>query len=237
MYGGNSGCYGIILYNTKIKGSNAVYGYYKADSICIETGTLEEMKALKASQEQTVPRKTNTKRRLVELFCLYMMAVIAAFIILPLRISFALLVFCMLSYFPVLVIMSANTGLYQDPELRERFRRFHGCEHAAVYALTENKAAEPETFRTPRIYDPECGTAYSGYAIVAALELALLIVFWPGLLRVVGVLLLTLILTVVMILNPRINPFTMIQRPVVLPPTEREYMLAIEIMKKLRELE
>jgi hypothetical protein len=47
----------------------------------------------------------------------------------------------------------------------------------------------------------------------------------------------SVILIVIMILVPRINPFTVLQHPVVMQPTEKEYLLAIEIMKKLRELE
>lgn len=237
MYAGNSGCYGIILFNTEIDGANAVYGYYEEDRICIETGTLEEMRALKTAQEKDLPRKSNTGRLLVKLFLVYLAAVVAGLVILPLKIAFALLVFCALSYFPVVVIMKANSGLYSDPELEEQFCRFHGCEHAAMRAMVEGKSAEMESFEKPRIYDPECGTVYGGYAVTLALELALLIIFWPGLLKAAGVLLLTFIVLVTMILKPRINPFTILQHPVVLPPTEKEYMLVIEIMKKLRELE
>ena len=237
MYGGNSGCYGIILYNTDIKGTNAVYGYYEQDEICIKTGTFEEMRILKNSQEKDVPRASNTGRKLVKLLLVYLTAIILGFVILPLRMSLALMLFCVISYFPLLIIMGANSGLYKDLELREQFRRFHGCEHAVMYAMTKKWPANLETFQNPRIYNPECGTAYSGYAIVLALEIALLILFWPGLLKAACVLLLTIIVLVAMILIPGINPFTLFQRPVVLPPTEHECLLAVEIMKKLRELE
>ena len=237
MYAGNSGCYGIMLFNTKIDGVNAVYGYYKDERICIETGTVEEMRTLKSDQETDVQRKSNTGRLMVKLFLVYLMVSVTGFVVLPLKITFALLVFCVISWFPLLVIMRANSGLYADSELEEQFCRFHGCEHAAMHVMAKGKLAVMESFDKPRIYDPECGTVYSGYAVTLALELALLIIFWPGLLKAAGVLVLTLIIFVVMILNPRINPFTILQRPVVLPPTEKEYMLVIEIMKKLRELE
>ena len=237
MYAGNSGCYGIMLFNTKVDGVNAVYGYYKEDRICIETGTVEEMRALKTAQEKGLPRKSNTGRLMVKLFLAYLAMVVAGLVILPLKIAFALLVFCALSYFPLLVIMRANAGLFADPGLEEQFCRFHGCEHAAMHAMAEGKPAVMESFDKSRIYDPECGTVYSGYAVTLALELALLIIFWPGLLKAAGILLLTLIIFVVMILKPRINPFTILQHPVVLPPAEKEFVLAIEIMKRLRELE
>ena len=237
MYGGSSGCYGMVLYNTKIEGDNAVFGYYNGEDICLKTGTLEAMKALKDSMDEDVPRASNTGRSLVVMFLVYIAAVVAGFIMLPLKVAFALLIFCAGSYFPLLVIIGARAGLFKDPELRDQFRRYHGCEHAAMNALSERKPAEMKTFEKPQIYDPVCGTAYSGYAVTLAIELALLVIFWPGLLKAVAILLLTGIVLVVMILIPRINPFVILQRPVVLPPTEREYLLAIEIMKKLRELE
>ena len=237
MYAGNSGCYGIMLFNTRVDGDNAVYGYYKEGRICVETGTVEEMKTLKSDQEMGVPRKSNTGRLMVKLLLVYLAVIVTGFVLLPLKITFALLVFCAASWFPLLVIMRAGAGLYADPELEEQFCRFHGCEHAAMHAMAEGKPAEMGSFDNPRIYDPECGTVYSGYAVTLAIELALLIVFWPGFLKAVGALLLTVIIFVAMILMPRINPFTVLQRPVVLPPTEKEYMLVIEIMKRLRELE
>lgn len=48
---------------------------------------------------------------------------------------------------------------------------------------------------------------------------------------------LSVLVLLVMILLPKINPFTLIQHPVVLPPSERELQLGLEIMKKVKELE
>lgn len=237
MYGGNSGCYGIILYNTNIKGDNAVYGYYKGDDICVKSGTLEEMKAFRNIQEESVTKASDTKRHLVVLFLIYVVAIIAGFVVLPVKYALAILVFCIGSYFLVLIIKGATQGVYSDPGLKMQFRRNHGCEHAAINALTKGKRAEMDSFNKPVIYDSECGTAYSGYAVAVAIEFAALIILWPGLLKAIGALVMTVILLLVMILVPRINPFTLLQRPVVLPPTEKEYMLVIEIMKKLKELE
>lgn len=237
MYAGSSGCHGIVLYNTDIKGKNAVYGFYDGERICIEVGTFDEMKALKDSHDKGVKRASNTRKLIVIMFSVYLALVIAGFFVLPLKVAFAILVFCVLSYFPLLILINANSGLFDDLEYRNQFRRYHGCEHAAVEVLTTKKPVELETLRSARIYDPECGTAYSGYALTVALELALLIIFWPGILKAAGILVLTAVLIVVMILVPYINPFTMLQRPVVMAPAEREYTLAIAIMNKLRELE
>lgn len=237
MYGGNSGCYGIIVYNTAVKGKNAVYGYYKDEEMCFETGTLEELKELKHSQEKDLPGKgKDTGKLLVWLFLVYMAACILGFVTLPLRIAFALLLFCVVSYFPILVIKKATSGIYLDPDMRTSFRRFHGCEHAIVDMLTKNKKCTEDALRNGRFYDSECGTAYSGYTVALALVLSLLIVFWPGFMKAVGLLVLSIILIVVLILFPRINPFILIQRPVVLQPTDREIQLGAEIMKRVTEL-
>lgn len=237
MYAGKSGCHGMMLYNTNIKGDNAVYGYYERGKVCLRTGTVEEMERLRDIHDEGVPTASNTVRNLVILFVVYLAALVTGFAVLPMRIAFAVLIFCAVSYFPLLIVISAGTGLYSDPELKDQFRRYHGCEHAAMNVLTNKGSAEMETLKKANIYDPECGTAYSGYAVALAVELALLIVFWPGILKAIGVIVLTAIIILVMILVPKINPFTLIQRPVVMRPTEKEYLLAIEIMKKLRELE
>lgn len=237
MYAGSSGCYGMVIYNTDIKGNNAVYGYYKGSEMCFETGTAEEMKDLKRQQEKELDvEKSSITKSMVIFFFVFLAFVVFGFVALPLRIAFAIAVFCFLSYMPLLVITAANTEMYADPELKASFRRFHGCEHAIVDLLTKGKDQTMEELRRARIYDTECGTAYSGYVVALALELALLIVFWPGLLKAIGLLFATVVLLLVMIIFPKINPFTLIQHPVVLPPTEREYELGVEIMKKMKEL-
>ncbi len=237
MYGGRSGCYGIVVYNTEVEGENAVYGYYKDEEMCFEKGTVEEMNALKGSQEKELDCKDGiTGKLLVSVFFVYLAVSILGFVVLPLRIAVALLVFCAVSYFPVLVIKGAVSGLYSDQELRTSFRRFHGCEHAIINALTKKLECTEETLRQGRFYDSECGTAYSGYAVALAMVLSLLIIFWPGFLKAAGLLLLSVIIILIMIIFPKINPFTVIQRPVVLRPTEREIRLGIEIMKRVKEL-
>ncbi len=93
-----------------------------------------------------------------------------------------------------------------------------------------------EALKERRVYDAECGTAYSGYALFLAIELGILIAIGPGFLKAIGIVLGTIILLIVLILNPGINPFTLIQRSVVAQPTEHEYALGVEIMKKVKEL-
>lgn len=102
--------------------------------------------------------------------------------------------------------------------------------------MSRKEECTAEALMSGRFYDPECGTAYSGYALTFAVEIALLIAFWPGLFKSLVVMALTVAVLLVMILVPRINPFVLIQKPVVLPPTERECALGVEIIKKLKEL-
>ena len=68
------------------------------------------------------------------------------------------------------------------------------------------------------------------------LVLAVLILFWPGVLKALLVLLATAVVLLIMILNPVINPFTLIQHKAVMRPTQREYELGLEIMKRVKEL-
>ena len=236
MYAGSSGCYGIVIYNTDIDGENAVYGYYEGNEMRFETGTAEQMNELRKKQEEGIDEKGVTAKTVVGCFLLFVVAAILGFVVLPLRVAVALLVFLVLGYMPVMVIMGAQSGLYSDPEQRNSFRRMHGCEHAVVSALTKEKPCEMEVLQGISCYDTECGTAYSGYVVALALEIALLIVFWPGLLKAAGIILLSVLVLLVMILLPKINPFTLIQHPVVLPPSERELQLRLEIMKKVKEL-
>ena len=238
MYGGSSGCYGMVIYNTKLKGDNAVYGYYDGEEMRFETGSAEELKEFKRRQRKLLPEggRFSNSRMMVTMFFMFLAAVVAGFVILPVRMAIALLVFAVLAYMPMMVIMIANKKQYADEQLHTSFRRFHGCEHAIISNLTKEKECTVDSIMYGRIFDPECGTAYSGYAVLLAAELALLIVLWPGLIKSLVIVAVTVIVLLVMILVPKLNPFTLIQRPVVLRPTERECLLGIEIVKRLKEL-
>jgi hypothetical protein len=93
-----------------------------------------------------------------------------------------------------------------------------------------------ENLRGTSYYDTECGTAYAGYAVLLAFELACLIVFWPGLLKSLLILAVTIAVLIILIINVKINPFTCLQRRVVSPPSEREYELGLELIKRMEEL-
>lgn len=237
MYGGNSGCSGIVIYNTKAKGDNAVYGYYIGDEIHLETGDAEKMKAVRDGRESACSSKEGLTLKLMGVALLIFTAfTVFMFIVAPLRFGFAALLFSVIAYVPALVIVAARTGIYNDEEELKNFRRYHGCEHAIVESLTKKREATIAALRSARYYDSECGTAYAGYVLCIAAELAVLVMFWPGLLKAAGLLFLTILVLLAMIIWPSINPFVLLQRPVVMQPTERELALGVEIMNKMKEL-
>ena len=54
----------------------------------------------------------------------------------------AALVFCVLTFFPLMIIVFTRRKLYTEDEMTEQFRRHHGCEHAMLQLLKpEHKGA------------------------------------------------------------------------------------------------
>lgn len=234
MYGGNSGCYGMVIYDTKT--DRAVYGYYEEEAIVLKTGSRQEMMDVKNSHESAVEKENRKEHRIMGLLLLTMVLVcVLAAVFGTGRSLIAALVFCLISYFPLLIIAFANIGMYKDLKCREAFRRFHGCEHTLIHNLSKGREITQERLRKTSIYDSECGTAYSGYVAVIAAELAILILLWPGLLKSALILVATVVLLLINIFNP-MNPFLLLQKPVVSRPADREYQLAIAIAEKLKEL-
>lgn len=238
MIGGFSGCSGIILYDTKKEDYNAVYGHYdESDRIILEKGSLDEMKKRQKELEEPFQNEERgTVKIIFGLFFAMLSVVIALFIFAPIVITLGVLVFCIIGYFPLIVLIFANSNQYKDETTRMQFRRFHGCEHALINFCNKNKNTEPtiETLENTPIFHRECGTAYSGYAIFLGLVLALLLfnIASLGFLKALGILLLTLFLLILNLFNP-LNPFVLLQKPAIAKPTEREYRLGIEIAKAI----
>ena len=238
MIGGFSGCSGIILYDTEKAEYNAVYGHYdENDRIILEKGSLDEMK--KRQKEENAPFKNEergTIKKVLGLFLIMLITVIALFIFTPFIIALAALVFCIIGYFPLLVILFANSNPYKEEATRLQFRRFHGCEHALINFCSKHKNTEPtiEALKNTPIFHRECGTAYCGYAILIGCVVALLIIniVSLGFLKALGILLLVLFLLFLNLFNP-LNPFVLLQKPAIAKPTEKEYRLGIEIAKAI----
>ena len=169
-----------------------------------------------------------------------LIAVISAFAWGSFRIGLAVTDFSVGAYMPILIVNFARHKSYISEEYLQQFRMNHGCEHAAISMMThsDEKGISMELLKKSPIYDSECGTAYSGYAITIALVLALLILFGGslGVLKAAGVLLATVVVLLLNIFNPY-NPYLLLQRPVVTKPDERTYELGLVICEKIREME
>ena len=234
MYGGNSGCYGIVIFDTKK--DKAIYGYYEEERIVLKSGTREEMKEFKSLHEGGAKKQKKKEHRIMGWLLLVMvLAVILTILMGTGRAIAAVLLFCVIAYMPLLVIFFANVGLYEDEADREAFRRYHGSEHALVYNLSKDREITLENLKRSPYYDAECGTAYSGYMVLLAAELAVLILIGPGLLRSILILAATLVLLLINVFNP-LNPFLLLQKQVVARPSDREYSLAAAIGTKMKDV-
>lgn len=241
MYGGFSGSHGLVVYNTKLKGDDAVWGYYEGNHIKLLEGTREELKQAKDAMEEPFETKDGyVFKSMLVLFVIDLIAVISAFMWGSFRVGLAVTVFAVGAYMPLLIVNFARHKSYIRDEYLQQFRMNHGCEHAAISMMTrsDEKGISMEQLKKSPIYDSECGTAYSGYAITIALVLALLIAFGGslGFLKAAGVLLATVVVLLLNIFNPY-NPYLLLQRPVVTKPDERTYELGLAICEKIREME
>ena len=241
MYGGFSGSHGLVVYNTKLEGDNAVWGYYEGNHIKLLEGSREELKQAQDAMEEPFETKDGyVFKSMLVLFLIDLAAVIGAFAWGSFRIGFAVTVFSAGAYMPLLIVNFARHKSYISDEHLQQFRMNHGCEHAAISMMThsDEKGISMEQLKESPIYDGECGTAYSGYAITIALVLALLIAFGGnlGFLKCIGILLATVVILLLNIFNPY-NPYLLLQRPVVTKPDERTYELGLAICERLRELE
>ncbi|MBR5329392.1 MAG: DUF1385 domain-containing protein [Firmicutes bacterium] len=237
MKGGFSGCSGIILYDTdKTDGFQAVYGYYTPNNdLILEKGSLKEMQERKNEREASFEREKSPEDKAVVILFLVMLAmVIFAFLFCPIVMALGVLAFCVISYMPVLVIIFTNLNGYTTIESQMQFRRFHGCEHAIINHLDKNNEWTVEALKSTSIYHKECGTVYSGEAILLAVIIALLIIFLPalGFFKAFGIFVATVILLFLNIFNP-FNPFVKLQRPAIATPTERELYLGLAVADAL----
>lgn len=240
MRGGFSGSSGIILYDTKDKNekSIAVYGTYENNEILLNEGTLEEMQAIKKEKEEAYKCSNNTWKLVVILFFIMLIFLILMFIKCTFLGFIGWTLACVASYFPIAVILMTITERYKEKEYKQLADRYHGCEHAALKLLSSNKEHTLINLKKMSIYDSECGTAYCGYALFIIVELVVLIGVFDdlGVIKIIGILAVTIVLLFINIFNP-LNPFLLLQRRVVAKPSEKEYLLAIAVINRLDELE
>lgn len=240
MYGGQSGCRGFLIYKKKKTFEKAVYGYYEEDEMVILEGSKDEMLEIKSRLDDPYRiKKDKLKQMMILAFLALLLMVVLTFIAGSFFQGLAALIFSVGGYMPMMIIYQSRQNRYASEELFQQFRRYHGCEHAVITWLTkygDKEEINVESLKKMSIYDSECGTAYSGYAFTLALIIAILTanIVTIGVLKALGLVLLTIVILLINIFNPY-NPYKLLQRPVVDKPTDREYVLGVEMMKRLCE--
>ena len=238
MLGGASGCKGIVIYDTDLTEKNSVFGYYEGDKIVVEVGEMSELLKLKDEKDHEFDRKDKTPEKIVVFLLLAVVVLsIAAFI----KLSFfkaifvtAILVF---SYNPILRAWFTHINLYDSKEHWKQFKRQHGCEHKIINVFMKGKGTGLEDLKAASIFHTECGSMYTTYNLIFLVLLAIvgLNIASIGIIRGLLILLGMGILMLVNIIK-QLHIFDFFQRNVVAEPTEREYALALEMMKEFQEL-
>ena len=238
MRGGSSGCKGFIIYDTDKTDKNAVYGYYQGEKIIFVIDELSRLMKLKDMMEEEFDRTDDIHIKVVVGTAL---AIFVLSILSFIKLSFLKGVFItailVLAFKPLIGAIYAHINLYASEEYRNQFRRFHGSEHKVLNMLLENKEATEEELKAASIYHMECGSMYVIYKLVLLLALAIvgLNITKLGLLKGTLILIGTGILIFANIMKV-IGIFNIFQRSSVAEPTEREYILALELLKKFKEL-
>ena len=238
MHGGFSSCKGILLYDTKMQGENAVYGYYEEDKIVVKKGNLEELREVQTKEEKPFKRKDKLKYKLMGILAVITLSsMIAAFALTSFLKGLFLSVIFVMAFIPILGLVYASISLYESKDDFEQFKKYHGCEHACLKMLSKEKEITIENIETSDIYDSECGTVYMGYILTLLAVIMLIVLNFAavGFIKSISIIIGTIILLFINIFNPY-NPYKILQRNVVTRPTEREYILGLELIKKLKEI-
>lgn len=236
MVGGFSSCSGIIFYDTEKQGNNAVFGYYESEKMVIKTGSLTEIKALKAERDKDFDRKDKADYKVMLVLALVVIVLIIAFFVCTSFIKGLIMTAILVaSYMPILALCFSNINMYETEDIKMQFRRYHGCEHKGIRIITKEKEITLENLKSMRIYDSECGTVYMGYMLALLMVIAVLTLLSVSFLKALGIVIITIVLLILNLFNPY-NPFVFLQKNSVAEPTEREYALVIELLKKFKEL-
>lgn len=238
MRGGISGSTGIILYDTDKKGDDAVYGYYEGSTITIKHGNHKELADIKKKIEAEFKRKDKIKDKIMWAVVIVTLILMVASFLLTSFVKGIFLSFILVgAILPTVGMFYANISLYENDEDFQQFRRYHGCEHACLEMMSKERELTMENLKASGIYDSECGTVYMGYALTVLAVAAVVVLNFGtiGFLKGIGAILATIILLFINIFNPY-NPYKLLQYRVVSKPTDKEYKLALELLKEIREL-
>lgn len=243
MIGGRSSSNGILIYDGDKKGINCVYGYYDDhDEIVLVTGTHDDMENRMVRDEirTSAFKKIDVSFRAP--FLLLAAVVWRAYAVGSALQFWVTLVYALVSYRSMVTLFGVFFNDYKSREKRRQLRRFHGCEHAII-RYYEKQAAhdpvwDPDRIRRYSIFSADCGTAHAGYTLCFLTVAAWLACQFPvlGLWKAAGMLLRSVIVLLVLYLIP-MNPFKLLEIPIVAKPKERELRLGIAILERFSELE
>lgn len=234
---GVSSSQGTIWYDRNINGVNSVYGRLTDEGPQIITGTYEELKKIMDEADGAYAKPGS--RMVFFVFFALLAAVIAAFRLAGLQLGFAALVFCIIAYFPIMILIYAAADSYTEPELKMQMRRYHGTEHC-IYNFYWDKKRDftIECLKKQSFIAAECGTVYAGSTIVWAFLLAVIIMN----IQTIGIIYSILLaigsaigIFAAMILLP-FYPLRYLQFLNVAKPTEEMYGLGMEIILAMEEL-
>lgn len=235
MVGGFSTCQGILIYDTSLKENNALYGFYEKGSIQIIEGKYKELRKIQEKENQLYKNQNHLEDKILYTLVLLMVFLISvSFCLFSLKTFIGFLFFCICGFFPILVLCYANTNLYNNCQKYHQFRKYHACEHALIYCLVHKKEKNLEELKKAPIYDNECGTVYSGILLFLIISISYMIIMDFHLLSILKVMAIIITLLFFNLFNPY-NPFRIFQYRAVEKPTDKEYLLAFELMKKYKK--
>lgn len=240
MNGGISTSAGIVFYNTKKSGDDAVLCRFDGEREVFETGRKDALYE-KLKELEKPKRKDDKKRSLkiffIAFFCsLIFIASVWIFIggFFPVAGAF---LFAALGFVPLVMFFLVLEKKYIDEKDFLQFKRFHGAEHMMLnYHAKDPSVSDFEKAKTFSPYDPECGTAYGASLFVFAAVLGLSFSLIPkiGFLWFLAAVIVSAVVLILNLLNHK-NPLLLLQRAVVEKPAEKELRLAYNAFKMLIE--
>lgn len=242
MRGGISTSVGIVFYDTKKEGENAVFCFYDGEEPSFKKGEKEALiKEMDSADEKNKTGTEKSEIKMLGITFLSLLGLIAAVWVFSggFFAVFGTVLFAVLSYYPMMIIIFAANRIYPDEEAFHQFRRFHGAEHMMLeYHHGENLSWEIEDIRKTSFYHRECGTVYaaSGTVFSAIAGISFALIPKIGFLWFLGITVFSFAGLFINLVN-RHNPLMIFQRFAVEKPGEREILLAAKGMKILEGIE
>lgn len=236
MQGGLSSCHGVLLYDTTK--NIAIYGYYENDEIIILDGTYQELAKIRANYNNKYTANDAIKNTiLIWLVIIMLVSLILSWVIFDFYTFIVCIGFWFISFMPILSLSYTWRGLYNTAENNHLFKRYHALEHQMLNLIDQEKEINLNNLKQMSIYEKECGNVYSGTLLVFSTicTCILLNIGFIGIFKALGYIVIVFMILFLNLLNPY-NPLILLQKNMIEKPTECEYLLAIEMLKKAKTL-